>query len=384
MSFTLTPEQLEYRTTVRSLCAGSVAPNAAHADARAEFPRASWEALSTANVTGLALPAEYGGQGADLVTWAVAVEEVARACAATAVTMVVNYGAASLIASLGTDDQRARYVAPAADGTGIIAFCQSEPHAGSDVAAIATRAVADGSDWILSGQKSWVTSGSLARTFLVFAKTAPDAGAKGITIFVIDADTPGVTIGKHEDKMGLRGSPTCEVLFEEVRVGTDAVLGEVNAGFAGSMTFLRRSRPIIGAQAVGVAQAALDAALAYGREREAFGQRVLDFQGLQFMLADMRIGVETARAMVLRACALVDGEEGSDPGLDAMTAAAIAKTHASDVAMRVTTDAVQMLGGAGYVKDFPVERHMREAKVFQIYEGTNQIQRWIIARNMIG
>ncbi len=382
MSFRLDDIQLEYRKTLRSLCAAKIEPNAAKADSTASFPWESWNALVESDVTGLALPEVYGGQGADLLTWAVAVEEVARACASTAVTLVVNAGAALLIDLLGTDEQRQRWIPAAATGESILAFAQSEAHAGSDVAAISTRAVRDGDDWVISGHKTWISSAGIASGYLVFAKTTPDAGAKGISLFLVDADADGLSVGKFEDKMGLRGSPTGELILDDVRVPGGALLGECDRGFVSSMAFLDRSRPLVGAQAVGVAAAALDAAVVYAKERKAFGRRIADFQGLQFMLADAEIGVETARSMVHRAASLLDNPTPDD--IDPTTAASIAKTYASDVAMRVTIDAVQVFGGAGYVKDFPVERLMRDAKVFQIYEGTNQIQRWIIARKLVG
>ncbi len=378
MTFRLSPEAELFRESMRSLCADKVAVNAAGADREAQFPWPSWQALVDLGISGLTLPEQFGGSGADAVTWAIAIEEIAGACAATAVTALVHGAASGLINRLGTQEQRERYLPSAARGEVIVAFAQSEAHAGSDVAAISCQAQQDGNGWRLNGHKTWVSSAGIANLYLVFAKTDPSAGAKGISIFLVPATTPGLTVGKLEDKMGLRGSPTGELILDKVSLGPDALLGEVNHGWSGSMSFLSRSRPTVGAQAVGVAQAAFDTARQYVKEREAFGQRVGDFQAIQFMLADMDIGITTARTMVYHAADMIEAG-----GKDSMRLAAIAKTYATDMAMKVTTDAVQLLGGAGYVKDFPVERHMRDAKVFQIYEGTNQIQRWVIGRNLL-
>ncbi len=379
MSFSLSPEQQEFRDVVRKLAADKVAPNAAAADRDARFPQASFDALCEAGILGVAIPEAYGGQGADLLTWTVCIEEVARACAATAVTLLVSVGAAAIpILGLGTEEQKRRWLPKIATGEVLAAYGQSETEAGSDVAGIRTRAVPDGDAWVINGRKAWITNAGIAGVYVVLAKTDPDAGARGITMFLVEPDMAGFAVGKIEDKMGLRGSYTGELVLDDVRVPGDAVLGEVNTGFLSAMGLLDKSRPLVAAQALGVAQAALDAAVAYAKERHAFGQRIADFQGLQFMIADMQIGIETARTMVYRAAALADA---GDP--EATMAASIAKCYGTDVAMKVTTDAVQVLGGAGYTKDFPVERHMRDAKVFQIYEGTNQIQRWIVARRLL-
>src|SRR6266545_4618369 len=257
-------------------------------------------------------------------------------------------------------------------------YCLSEPQAGSDVAAITTRAVPDGGDYVLNGRKLWITNAGISDFYTVFAKTNPDAGRHGISAFVVEHTSPGLSIGKIEEKMGMRGSPTGEILLDDVRVPAEHLIGEENAAFGYALAALDGSRPIVGAQAVGLAQGALDVAARYTTERSQFGARIADFQGIQFMLADMSTRVEAARLLVYRACSMLD--QGA-PGTS--QAAAMAKMFAADTAMQVTTDAVQLLGGAGYTRDFPVERMMRDAKATQLYEGTNQVQRVVIARRLL-
>jgi alkylation response protein AidB-like acyl-CoA dehydrogenase len=280
----------------------------------------------------------------------------------------------------GSDELKATYLPRVASGEAQGSYCLSEADAGSDVAAMRTRAVRDGDDYILSGTKYWITNAGVSDIYTVFAKTDPDAGHRGISCFVVEKDW-GVKVAKLESKMGLRGSPTGEVVFDDVRVPASNLVGQEGQGFTIAMHTLDRSRPTIGAQAVGIAQSAIDHASTYMQQRHAFGQSIADFQGLRFMLADMAMRTEAARTLVYRACSVIDA---GDPENELSMVGAMAKCFASDTAMSVTTDAVQLLGGNGYTKDFPVERFMRDAKITQIYEGTNQIQRVVIAKRLLG
>jgi alkylation response protein AidB-like acyl-CoA dehydrogenase len=283
---------------------------------------------------------------------------------------IMNWGSAEL---------KARYLPRVASGEAQASYCLSEADAGSDVAAMRCRAVRDGDSYVLTGTKYWITNAGISETYTVFAKTDPDAGHRGVSCFVVEAEW-GVKIAKHEEKMGLRASPTGEVVFDEVRVPAGNLIGEEGRGFHIAMHTLDRSRPTIGAQAVGIAQGAIDCAAGYMQQRHAFGGAIADFQGLRFMLADMAMRTEAARALVYQACSLVD----DDPADELSKIGAMAKCFASDTAMSVATDAVQLLGGYGYTKDFPVERFMRDAKITQIYEGTNQIQRVVVAKKLLG
>jgi alkylation response protein AidB-like acyl-CoA dehydrogenase len=327
----------------------------------------------------LAVPSEYGGQGADVVTQAVMIEEVARACASTAVTMLISKLAMLPVMNFGSEELKQRYLPRIASGEAQASYCLSEPDAGSDVASMTTRAVRDGDHYVLSGTKYWITNAGISDFYTVFAKTDPDAGHRGISCFVVEKDW-GVKVPKLEHKLGLRASPTGEVLFDEVRVPVENLVGEEGRGFYIAMHTLDRSRPTIGAQAVGIAQGALDYAAGYLQRRQQFGRPLSEFQGLQFMIADMAMRVEAARGLVYRACAAVDA---GDPDGELSSLGAMAKCFASDVAMQVTTDAVQLLGGYGYSRDFPVERFMRDAKITQIYEGTNQVQRIVISKHVL-
>ncbi|MDA8357904.1 MAG: acyl-CoA dehydrogenase family protein [Actinomycetota bacterium] len=375
----LTDTQRQFRDTLRQFCDERIAPHAAEADRNASYPWASFEACRELELPALGIPEAYGGAGADHVTQAIMVEELARACASTSVTMLISKLGMIPIMNWGSEELKRRYLPRVASGEAQASYCLSEADAGSDVAAMRCRARRDGDSYILSGSKYWITNAGISDTYTVFAKTDPDAGHRGVSCFVVEADW-GVKVTKHEDKMGLRGSPTGEVLFDDVRVPASNLIGEEGRGFHIAMHTLDRSRPTIGAQAVGIAQGAIDAAAAYVRQRQAFGQPIAEFQGLRFMLADMALRTEAARSLVYRACGLVD----SDPAGELTTMGAMAKCFASDTAMAVTTDAVQLLGGYGYTKDFPVERFMRDAKITQIYEGTNQIQRVVIAKQILG
>jgi len=379
VSFDLSEEQAEFRSVLRRFCEEKLAPRAAEYDENESFPWESFHDCVAMEMPALGMPAEYGGSGADLVTQAVMIEEVARVCASTSVTLIISRLGMIPVINFGSEEIKRRYLPPVAAGTAQASYCLSEPDAGSDVAGMKTRAVRDGDHYVLTGSKYWITNAGISDTYTVFAKTDPDAGHRGISCFVVEADW-GVQVPKLEHKMGLRASPTGEVLLDEVRVPVGNRLGEEGQGFYIAMHTLDRSRPTIGAQAVGIAQGALDYSLGYVQRREQFGHAIAEFQGLQFMLADMATRVEAARGLVYRACAIVDA---GDPSGELAKIGAMAKCFASDTAMQVTTDAVQLLGGYGYTKDFPAERFMRDAKITQIYEGTNQIQRVVIAKRLL-
>jgi alkylation response protein AidB-like acyl-CoA dehydrogenase len=357
-----------------------VLPHAAGADEREEYPWASFEAYRDSGLVRTFYPEAQGGDGGDLLTTAVLVEELARVCAATALFALISRLATSPIVRYGSDDLRTRYVTRVASGEIQASYCLSEPDAGSDVASLKTRAVRDGDHYVLTGRKAWVTSAGISDIYTVFASTDPAAGHRGISAFVVEREWPGFSIGKLEHKLGLRGSPTGEVILDEVSVPAANLIGEEGRAFGYAMAALEQSRPIIGAQAVGIAQGALEVAARYVSDRKQFGQPVSEFQGVQFLLADLVTRVEAARLLVYQACARIDaGATGPSVG----RGSAMAKMFASDTAMEVTTQAVQLLGGVGYTREFPVERMMRDAKVTQIYEGTNQIQRIVIARRLL-
>jgi alkylation response protein AidB-like acyl-CoA dehydrogenase len=377
-AFLLSDEHEELRRALRRFAEDQIAPHAAEADERAEFPWKSFEAYRTSGFIGLPYPVEHGGDGGDGIAYAMLVEEVARVCASSSLFVLITRLACSAILAHGSDELRNRVVPKAATGEWQGSYCLSEPHAGSDVASMSTRAVRDGDHYVLNGRKTWITNAGVSNFAAVFAKTDPAAGSRGISAFLVECDSPGFSVGKLETKMGVRGSPTGELLFDDVAVPAANLIGEEDAAFGYAMEALDGSRPIVGAQAVGIAQGALDAAMQYTTERTQFGSKIAEFQGIEFMLADMATRLEAARLLVYRACAMA---EVGAPGT--AKASAMAKLFASDTAMQVTTDAVQLLGGAGYTRDFPLERMMRDAKVTQIYEGTNQIQRIVIARRLL-
>ncbi len=375
----LTEEQREFRAAVRQMAEERVAPRAAEVDATSEFPWDNFKDCVAMDLPGLSIPEAYGGSGADHVTQAIMVEELARVCASTSLVMGVNGLSTTPIVNWASHDIKSRYLPAIAAGDSQGSYCLSESDAGSDVAAMTTRAVKDGDSYVITGRKQWITNAGVSDVYVVFAKTDPAAGAKGISCFLVEK-AMGLEIGKVEHKLGIHGSPTAEVILDEVRVPAENLIGELGQGFMIAMHTLDRTRPAIAAQAVGIAQGAIDVARAYMKERKTFGRPIAEYQGLQFMLADMAMRTEAARTMTYRACALID--EG-DPDKELNTIGAMAKCFASDVAMQVTVDAVQLLGGNGYTVDFPVERMMRDAKITQIYEGTNQIQRMVIARNLL-
>lgn len=377
-SFALTEVQRQFRDTMRLFCEERIAPHAAEVDRLAEFPWKSFEACCELELPALGIPEAYGGAGADMVTQAIAAEELSRVCASTSLTILISKLGMLPVMNWGSEELKSNYLPKVAAGAIQASYCLSEADAGSDVAAMRTRAVRDGDDYILTGSKYWITNAGISDVYIVFAKTDPDAGGRGISCFLVEKDW-GITVAKHEDKLGMRGSPTGEVVLNEVRVPASHRIGEEGQGFTIAMHTLDRSRPTIGAQAVGIAQGAIDYSATYMKQRNAFGAPIAELQGLRFMLADMATRTEAARALVYRACAMID----HDPTGELTKFGAMAKAFASDTSMSVTIDAVQLLGGYGYTKDFPVERFLRDAKVTQIYEGTNQVQKVVIAREVL-
>jgi alkylation response protein AidB-like acyl-CoA dehydrogenase len=375
----LSDEQREFRAVLRRFAEEQIAPHAAEADRTGQYNWTAWEALTSMELTGLSYPAEYGGAGASQVDQAIAAEELARVDACTSLAFLVNKLGMLPVLNFGSDWMRETYLPGICAGTSQASYALSEPDAGSDVAAMTTKAERDGDDWRITGTKCWITNAGVSNLYTVFARTSADHH-RGITAFLVEAEW-GVVVEKLEHKLGIRSSPTGVIRLDGVRVPDRNRIGEVGDGFVVAMHTLDRSRPGIGAQAVGIAQGALDFACGYMKERTTFGKPLAQQQGLQWMVADAAMRVEAARALVYRASAMVD--EG-DPDGELSVAGAMAKAFASDVAMQVTTDAVQLLGGYGYTTDFPVERMMRDAKITQIYEGTNQIQRIVIAKKLLG
>jgi alkylation response protein AidB-like acyl-CoA dehydrogenase len=376
---TLSEEQRDFRAALRAFAEERIGPRAAEVDAKAEFPWDNFKDCVAMELPGLGIPVAYGGAGADHVTQAIVVEELARVCASTSLMIAINGLATKPIINWASDELKARYLPRIATGEWQGSYCLSEADAGSDVAAMKARAVRDGDSWVLSGSKHWITNAGVSDVYVVFAKTDPSVGARGVSAFVVEK-AHGLRIGKLESKLGMHGSPTGEVILDDVRIPADNLIGAVGEGFRIAMHTLDRSRPAIAAQAVGIAQGAVDYAAGFMKERKAFGHAIAELQGLQFMLADMAMKTEAARLLTYKACTLID--EG-DPDGELGSAGAMAKCFAGDTAMAVTVDAVQLLGGVGYTTDFPMERFMRDAKITQIYEGTNQIQRVVIARHLL-
>jgi alkylation response protein AidB-like acyl-CoA dehydrogenase len=375
-----TEEHEAIRAACRAVCRDKVAPHAAEVDQQATFPKAAYDALCAADFHAPHIPTEYDGSGADALATAIVIEEVAAACASSSLIPAVNKLGTMPLLLAGSEEIKRRYLPPVARGEAMFSYCLSEPDAGSDAAAMKTRAVpAPGSDgWVLNGAKRWITNAGVSDFYTVFAVTDPDQRARGISAFVVEKSDRGVSFGAPEKKLGIKGSPTCEVYLDDVHLPADRLIGRTGEGFKLALRTLDHTRVTIAAQAVGIAAAALDYATAYVKERRQFGQRIADFQGVQFMLADMAMKLEAARQLTYAAAAR---SERAEPDLTFFGAAA--KCFASDIAMEVTTDAVQLLGGYGYVQDYPVERMMRDAKITQIYEGTNQIQRVVLARQLL-
>jgi alkylation response protein AidB-like acyl-CoA dehydrogenase len=379
-AYRLTEEQLLLRDTLRELADEKIAPRAAEIDRSGEFPEDIRQLLASYDVLALPFPVEYGGVGADLLTQCIAIEQIARACTTSSLILTVQ-GLGSLPILLGgNDEQKARLFPDLASGKKLAAFALTEPEAGSDAAAARTRAVRHGDDYVIDGGKRFITNGSVAGVITVFAVTDPEAKtSRRLSCFAVEVPTPGFSVVRLEHKLGIRGSPTAELTFDAMRVPAANRIGEEGDGWRLAMATFDRSRPGIAAQAVGIAQGALEVATAYARDRKQFGQRIGDFQMVQAMLADMDARIEAARQLTYKACVEVEADAP-----DAARWASICKLVAGDTAMAVTTDAVQVLGGYGYTDDFPVERMMRDAKITQLYEGTQQVQRLVIARALLG
>src|SRR5699024_1695397 len=380
--FRLEEEHEALREAIRSLSENQIAPYAAEVDEQERFPQEALDALVESGFNAVHIPDEFGGQDADSVATCIVIEEVARVCGSSSLLPAVNkLGTMGLILA-GSEELKAQVLPDIADGQ-MASYALTERGAGSDAASMKTRATADGDDWPLNGSKCFITNGSHSTWFTVMAVTDPDKGADGISAFMVHKDDPGFEVGPAERKMGIKGSPTVELYFDNCRVPGDRMIGERGTGFKTALAPLDHTRPTIGAQALGLAQGPLHAAIAYTKEREQFGKTISSFQNTQFMLADMAMKIEAARLMVYTAAA--NAERGFAAGGQKLGfMAAAAKTYASDVAMEVTTNAVQLFGGYGFTRDFPVERMMRDAKITQIYEGTNEVCRMVMGRQLLG
>jgi alkylation response protein AidB-like acyl-CoA dehydrogenase len=376
--YELPEEHRLLREVVRDLADTVIAPRAAEIDETAEFPKDVYEALVRADLHAPHIPEEYGGAGADALAGAIVVEEIARACVSSSLIPAVNKLGTTGILLAGSEELKARYLPEVASGEAMFSYALSEPEAGSDAAAMTSRAVRDGDGWVLNGVKRWITNAGVSKYYTVMASTDPSAKSHGISAFVVHADDPGFSYGGLEHKMGIKGSPTRELYFDDLHLPADRIIGAEGTGFATALRTLDHTRLAIGAQALGLAQGALDYCVSYVQQRKQFGKPIGEFQGIQFMLADMAMKIEAARQLVYSAAA--KAERGSK---DLTMMSAAAKCFASDVAMEVTTNGVQILGGYGYSRDYPLERMMRDAKITQIYEGTNQIQRLVIARQLL-
>ena len=376
--YELNEEQKMLQQTVRQLAKDKVEPRAMDIDASGEYPWDMFELLRDNDLLALCFPEELDGAGADLLTVCVAIEELAKVCTNTSLILGVCKLGSQPIMLAASDEQLKKYIPPLAQGEKQCAFGLTEPGAGSDAAAMSSRAVKKDGVYIINGGKCFITNGGIADIYSVFAKTDDSAGVKGISAFIVEKDFPGFGIGKIEHKMGIRGSQTCELVFDDMEVPEENLLGKEGDGFKIAMQTLDRTRPSIGAQAVGIAAGALEYAAAYMKERVQFGGPIARLQGLQFMLADMAMQVEAARHLVYHSAHMIE-----TVGREASAVSAMAKCFAADTAMKVTVDAVQILGGYGYMVEYPLERMMRDAKITQIYEGTNQIQRVVIARHML-
>jgi alkylation response protein AidB-like acyl-CoA dehydrogenase len=371
-------EHRQLRKVVRELAEEKIAPYAASVDEEARFPGEAAAALLAADFHAPHVPEEYGGAGADALATVIVIEEIARVCVASSLIPAVNKLGSLPVQLAGSEELRSTYLTRLAKGEGGFSYCLSEPDAGSDAGAMTTRAVREGDGWVLNGVKRWITNAGVSEYYTVVAVTDPERRTRGMTAFVVEKSDEGLSFGAPERKLGIKGSPTREVYFDDVRIAGDRQIGEEGAGFELAMRTLDHTRVTIAAQALGVAQGALDYALGYAQERKQFGKPIADFQGLQFMLADMGMKIEAARQLTYAAAGR---SERGDKDLTFFGAAA--KCFASDVAMEVTTNAVQVLGGYGYTRDYPVERMLRDAKITQIYEGTNQVQRIVMARQLL-
>ncbi|WP_416828057.1 acyl-CoA dehydrogenase [Ectobacillus polymachus] len=374
MQFKLSEEHEMIRKMVRDFSINEVQPTAAERDEEERFDRGLFEQMAELGLTGIPWPEQYGGIGSDYLAYVIAVEELSRVCASTGVTLSAHTSLGSWpIYKFGTEEQKQKYLRPLATGEKIGAYCLTEPGSGSDAGGMRTNAKKDGDSYILNGSKIFITNGGVADTYIVFAVTDPTS-KQGTTAFIVESSMPGFSVGKKEKKLGIRSSPTTEIIFEDCRVPVENILGEEGQGFKVAMQTLDGGRNGIAAQAVGIAQGALDAAVAYAKERQQFGKPIIAQQGIAFKLADMATEIEAARLLTYQAAWL------ESQGLPYGKESAMSKLFAGDTAMRVTTEAVQVFGGYGYTKDYPVERYMRDAKITQIYEGTQEIQKLVISR----
>jgi alkylation response protein AidB-like acyl-CoA dehydrogenase len=382
-AFALSPEHEALRESVRALAEEKIAPHAAQVDQAAEFPQEAHDALVKADLQAVHIPEAYGGAGADAIATVIVIEEVARVCASSSLIPAVNKLGTMPLILAASEEVKQRYLPPVARGEAMFSYALSEPEAGSDAAAMKTRAARDGDSYVLNGVKRWITNAGISRFYTVMAVTDPAAGPGGISAFVVESGDEGFSYGAPEHKLGIKGSPTRELYFDNCVIPADRMIGEEGSGFRTALATLDHTRITIAAQALGIAQGALDYAVGYVKERRQFGQPVAEFQGVQFMLADMAMKIEAARQLTYAAAARSDRALAGEPAPDLTFMSSACKCFASDVAMDVTTDAVQLLGGYGYVSDYPVERMMRDAKITQIYEGTNQIQRVVMARQLL-
>jgi alkylation response protein AidB-like acyl-CoA dehydrogenase len=382
-AFALSEEHQALREVARAVAEDKIAPRAAEVDRTAEFPWDVHDALVKADLQAVHIPEAYGGAGADAIATAIVIEEVARACAASSLIPAVNKLGTVPLLLAGSEDLKQRYLPPLARGEAMFSYALSEPEAGSDAAGMKTRAVRDGDSYVLNGTKRWITNAGVSRFYTVMAVTDPAGGSGGISAFVVDKQDAGFSFGAPEHKLGIKGSPTRELYFDNCVIPADRLIGEEGTGFRTALATLDHTRITIAAQALGIAQGALDYALSYVKERQQFGRAVAEFQGVQFMLADMAMKLEAARQLTYAAAARSELAMAGRPQPDLTFFSSACKCMASDAAMDITTDAVQLLGGYGYVNDYPVERMMRDAKITQIYEGTNQIQRVVAARQLL-
>ncbi|PEY69305.1 acyl-CoA dehydrogenase [Bacillus cereus] len=375
MHFKLSEEHEMIRKMVRDFAKNEVAPTAAERDEEERFDRELFDQMAELGLTGIPWPEEYGGIGSDYLAYVIAIEELSRVCASTGVTLSAHTSLAGWpIFKFGTEEQKQKFLRPMAEGKKIGAYGLTEPGSGSDAGGMKTIAKRDGDHYILNGSKIFITNGGIADIYVVFALTDPESKQRGTSAFIVESDTPGFSVGKKESKLGIRSSPTTEIMFEDCRIPVENLLGEEGQGFKVAMQTLDGGRNGIAAQAVGIAQGALDASVEYARERHQFGKPIAAQQGIGFKLADMATDIEAARLLTYQAAWL------ESEGLPYGKESAMSKVFAGDAAMKVTTEAVQVFGGYGYTKDYPVERYMRDAKITQIYEGTQEIQRLVISR----
>ena len=376
--FNLTDDHRAVRAAVREIAEREILPYAAEVDEHERYPIEAQKALESSGFGAVHIGEAYDGAGADAVATVIVIEEVARVCASSSLIPAVNKLGSMPIILSASEELKQQVLPSIAAGEAMISYALSEREAGSDAAAMRTKATADGDDWILNGTKCWITNAGVSTWYTVMAVTDPTKRANGISAFVVHKDDPGFVVGSKERKLGIKGSPTREIHFENCRIPGDRIIGAPGTGFKTALATLDHTRPTIGAQAVGIAQGALDVAVAYVKERKQFGKKLAEFQALQFMIADMAMEIEAARTLIYQSAAASERGDANKGFL-----ASAAKCFASDVAMKVTVDAVQLLGGAGYTRDFPVERMMRDAKITQIYEGTNQVQRLVMARSLL-